>query len=69
MAVKHVVTRGYGFADGTIYLPTRGYTPGAEAEPEPEPATTPGRRVAAVPRSARRQGTPPARHQGRTPRR
>lgn len=30
MAIKHIVTRGYGFADGTIYIPTRGYLPGAE---------------------------------------
>lgn len=27
MAIKHVVTRGYGFADGTVFIPTRGYTP------------------------------------------
>ena len=25
MAIKHVVTRGYGFADGTDFIPTRGY--------------------------------------------
>lgn len=27
MAIKHVITRGYGFADNTKFIPTRGYTP------------------------------------------
>lgn len=30
MAIKHVVTGGYGFADGTIYIPTHGFTPAVE---------------------------------------
>jgi hypothetical protein len=25
VAIKHVVTRGFGFSDGTKYIPTRGY--------------------------------------------
>ncbi len=26
MAIKHVVTRGFGFADGVKFIVTRGYT-------------------------------------------
>lgn len=32
MAIKHVITMGFGFADGTVFLPTLGYTPGEEVD-------------------------------------
>lgn len=28
MAIKHVVTYGFGFADGVKFIPTLGFTPG-----------------------------------------
>lgn len=31
MAIKHVVTLGFGFADNTVFIPTLGFTPGAVA--------------------------------------
>jgi len=33
MAIKNIITRGYGFADGTIYIATRGYLPKVVAGP------------------------------------
>ena len=29
MAIKHVITLGLGFADGTKFIPTLGFTPGS----------------------------------------
>ncbi len=33
MAIKHVVTAGYGFADGVKFIPTRGFTPAGVVVP------------------------------------
>ncbi len=30
MAIKHVILRGFGFADNTVFIPTRGYTTSLE---------------------------------------
>lgn len=30
MAVKHIITHGYGFADGVMFIPTHGYSAGAQ---------------------------------------
>lgn len=33
MAAKHVITEGYGFASGTKFIPTMGYTPSSVVVP------------------------------------
>lgn len=33
MAIKHIVTHGYGFADGVKFIPTHGYSPAALEAP------------------------------------
>ena len=37
MAIKHVVTLGFGFADGVAFIPTLGFTPNVLVPPAADP--------------------------------